>query len=189
MSTPQPTVLTPEERLAREQMDRYNRLTRNVAIGGLIFCPMIILMPPRKLDFYTFSLGVGFYLSADHLAQQYNGRSLLQQIRWSSPIRELPTEKARETSRLLKEKEEADRARAKKEAELMGKVNTQNVKPFWQRVWMGGEEEGWKERRLAEERKALEEGKSYTDLILGQIWEVWNWDKKKGGDEKSGDGG
>lgn len=59
-------------------------------------------------------------------------------------------------------------AREKKERGVLG------------RLWMGGEEEGWKERRLEEERKALEEGKGYTDMILEQIWEVWNWDKKKG---------
>jgi uncharacterized protein YdaU (DUF1376 family) len=51
------------------------------------------------------------------------------------------------------------------------------------RFWMGDEKEGWKERRLEEERKALEEGKGYMDMIFEQVWEVWNWDKKKGDEE------
>lgn len=54
------------------------------------------------------------------------------------------------------------------------------------KIWMGDEEPGWKERRLEEERKALEEGKSYTDMIFEQIWEVWNWDKKKGKQDDQG---
>jgi hypothetical protein len=55
------------------------------------------------------------------------------------------------------------------------------------RLWMGDETEGWKERRLEEEKKALEEGKGYTDMILEQIWDVWNWDKKKGKDDEKKD--
>jgi len=184
MATPQPSILTPEDRLALEQKARYDRLTRNLAIGGAVLCPLIAVLPPRKLDLYTFSLGVGFYLSADHLAQQYNGRSLVRQIRWSSPVRELPTEKARETARILKEREEAERERVRKEAIMRGSAEqAKEARPFWSRVWMGEEEAGWKERRLEEERKALEEGKSYTDIILDQIWEVWSWEKKKDGED------
>ena len=52
-------------------------------------------------------------------------------------------------------------------------------------LWMGDEEEGWKERRLEEERKALEEGKGYMDMIVEQIWDVWNWDKKKRNNEEN----
>ncbi|KAF2689229.1 hypothetical protein K458DRAFT_413525 [Lentithecium fluviatile CBS 122367] len=184
MSTPQPPLLTPEERLALEQKARYDRLTRNLAIGGAVLCPVIALMPPRKLDLYTFSLGIGFYLSADHLAQQYNGRSLFQQIRWSSPVKELPTEKAKETSRILKKREEAERAR--RDA-LSGNAGQKEGRPWWNKVWMGEEEEGWKERRLKEEKRALEEGKTYTTIILDQIWEVWSWEKKKGGKENEGE--
>lgn len=46
------------------------------------------------------------------------------------------------------------------------------------RVWMGGESAGWKERRLREEQKAIEEGKGYSDLIMDHIWDVWNWGRK-----------
>lgn len=33
------------------------------------------------------------------------------------------------------------------------------------RLWMGEEREGWKERRVREEREKLAEGKGYRDLI------------------------
>lgn len=49
---------------------------------------------------------------------------------------------------------------------------------------MGQEEEGWMEKRLREEQKALEEGKGYSGLIMDQIWEVWNWGKPKEEPEK-----
>lgn len=57
------------------------------------------------------------------------------------------------------------------------------------RLWMGGEEEGWKERRDREEREALEEGRGYGGLILDQIWEVWNWGEGKGKGEGREAGG
>ena len=83
-----------------------------------------------------------------------------------------------------KEREEIERAR-REGLRRDGKEG----QSLWTKIWMGGEDEGWKERRMEEERKALEEGKTYTDLILEQIWEVWNWDKKKGNDETGkGDG-
>ncbi|OAG09445.1 uncharacterized protein CC84DRAFT_1160598 [Paraphaeosphaeria sporulosa] len=188
MATPNaPTgILTPDQRIALEQQERYNRYKRNIAIGGVLICPTIALLPPRKLDLYTFSLAIGFYLSADHLAESYKGRSLLSLMTPSfrNPVSSLPTDKARETSRILKEREEAERAR-REGLEGLGKEREKEKKGLLGKIWMGGEEEGWKQRRLEEERKALEEGKSYTDLILEQIWEVWNWDKKKGEDGKA----
>ena len=81
---------------------------------------------------------------------------------------ELPTERAREVQAKLREAREEERRKLGKEED----------KGVLQKIWMGGETEGWKERRLEEERKAIEEGKSYTDMIYEQIWDVWNWDKK-----------
>jgi hypothetical protein len=193
MASPTPTtdhILTPEERLAHEQKARYDRITHNIAIGGIIACPVIALLPPRKLDLYTFSLGVGFYLSADRLAVSYNGRPLLEQYQWKMPNPvgvSLPTEKAEQTRQALKEeREEADRLR--REREGLKARTAEERRGFWQRVWYGGESENWKEKRMEEERRAMEEGKSYQDIIFEQIWEVWNWDiKKEGGkddDEK-----
>ena len=129
-------------------------------------------MPPRKLDLYTFSVGLGFYLSADHLYESYYGRSLVTQLSPFRSVTELPTERAREMQQILREKREEERRR-------LGKTPSgEEDRSLLQKIWMGGETEGWKERRLEEEKKALEEGKSYTDMIFEQIWDVWNWDKK-----------
>lgn len=179
MAQPQaPTILTPEQRLALENQQRNARIIRNVAIGGIVLCPVIMLMPPRKLDMYTFSLGLGFYLSADHLCESYYGRGLVTQLSPFRAVTDLPTERAREVQAKLKELRDEERRK-------LGK--TEEDKSVLKKIWMGDETEGWKERRLEEERKALEEGKSYTDMIFEQIWDVWNWDKKgkkEGGDKK-----
>lgn len=175
MATPTPQMpLTPEQRIAQEQQDNYQRITRSLAIGGLVLCPVIALLPPRKLDLYTFSLGIGFYLSADHLSTLRTGRGIVQQL---SPFRtlELPTDRARETQRILREEREKSR-------KTLDRPEGGEEKGVLAKLWMGDEKEGWKERRLEEEKKALEEGKTYTDMIFEQIWDVWNWDKKKSGD-------
>ena len=46
-------------------------------------------------------------------------------------------------------------------------------------IWMGGETDGWKDRRLREERERLAKGEGYGDMIMDQIWEVWNWEKRR----------
>ena len=47
-------------------------------------------------------------------------------------------------------------------------------------LWLGGETEGWKERRLKEEQEKIDNGEGYGGMIMDQIWEVWNWGEKKG---------
>jgi hypothetical protein len=56
-----------------------------------------------------------------------------------------------------------------------------------QKLWYGEEGDDWKPKRDEREKKALEEGKGYGDLIMSQIWEVWNWGKT-GEEEKADDG-
>lgn len=184
MATPtQNPPIPPEQRLALEQQARYEKMTRNVAIAGVIVCPIIALLPPRKLDLYTFSLGLGFYLSADHLCTINTGRGFVQQF---SPMRamELPTDKAREMQKIIREEREKGRKALETEGALSGEGKQQGGEnSLLNKIWMGDEKEGWKERRLEEERKALQEGKTYTDMIFEQIWEVWNWDKKKGNND------
>ncbi|PSN65836.1 hypothetical protein BS50DRAFT_677179 [Corynespora cassiicola Philippines] len=197
MATPNiPPPLTPDQRLALEQKQRYDSIKRNLAIGGVIICPLLIVMPPRKLDLYTLTLGLGFYLAADQLSESYTGKGLVQNISFGGGsgssagfFRELPTERAREVQKAIREKEELERRG--REALREGGVGKegeegQGKEEFWKKVWMGGEKEGWRERRLEEEKKAIEEGKSYTDLIFEQIWDVWNWGGKKGDGEGNG---
>jgi hypothetical protein len=43
--------------------------------------------------------------------------------------------------------------------------------------------EEWKAERQHEIQEELEEGKGFGDMIMDQIWEVWNWGKPKQDDD------
>ncbi|AEO62547.1 uncharacterized protein THITE_2106850 [Thermothielavioides terrestris NRRL 8126] len=94
----------------------------------------------------------------------------------------LPTERAVRNKELM----EAERRRR---AEAEGRpYKGKDTRGLWERLWMGGEEEGWKEKRLEEERKALESGKGYGGLIMDQVREVWGGKDKSGREEGDGKG-
>lgn len=59
-----------------------------------------------------------------------------------------------------------------------------------QKIWMGDEGPGWRERRAREDRKALEEG-GYAGLIGERIVEVFGGrgsTGEEGGEEREGGG-
>ncbi|TKA70520.1 hypothetical protein B0A49_07499 [Cryomyces minteri] len=185
MSAPQPPTRPP----TTAETEQFRSLTHNLSLGLLFLCPAIALLPPRKVDFYTFGLGTAWLVSANHLTRERSGRSILQHFHHatSQDGGSLPTEKARELQRRLKEErllraqpsgqgsERGDVDQVDKEGKSLGIV---------ERVWMGSEKEGWKERRLREEQEALDEGRGYGGLIMDQIYEVWNWKKRDADDEE-----
>jgi hypothetical protein len=148
------STLTPEQ---------YQSLTRNVSIGLLVACPTLALLPPRRLNFYTFAL-IGLWAgSANHLIKDRTGRSILDRL-GNVGGDGLPTEKAREIQRKLREQ----------------KLVANKEKSMLEKVWMGDEGEDWKEKRLKKEREALKNGEGYGSLIMDQISEVWRRDKNDG---------
>ena len=65
------------------------------------------------------------------------------------------------------------------------------VKGLIQKIWMGDEKAGWQKRRLEREKEELESGRSYGDLIMEQVREVFpgfGGGRGRGGDEEDGDG-
>lgn len=75
---------------------------------------------------------------------------------------------------------------ARQEAERLRMEDEENKKRgLLTRVWMGDESEDWKQRRIEEDRKAIESGKGYGDIIMDQIWEVWNQGTGKGKKEET----
>ncbi|KAI9732909.1 MAG: hypothetical protein M1835_003480, partial [Candelina submexicana] len=126
-------------------------------------------------------------------------------------VRDIPTEEAKDVQERLKRERllraqpsgqgmergvgvgsEAARSgeRAMGEKEGLGIVEQvkgkegQRKKGLVEKIWMGDEDEGWKERRIREEKEAIEEGRGYSGLIMDQIWEVWNWGKKSDRDDE-----
>ncbi|KXX75282.1 Exocyst complex component SEC3 [Madurella mycetomatis] len=160
-------------------------------------------------------LGGGSFWGFNQLAHDYTGKSIVARSneRWArifgsssgngkggddregdgeaaaagqEKVYGLPTEQARRNRALM----EAER---KKRAEAEGRTYVSREErerraSLWGRLWMGGEKEGWKERRLEEERQALERGEGYGELIMRQVREVWKGErgdrKEEGGDKK-----
>ncbi|KKZ67609.1 hypothetical protein EMCG_06669 [[Emmonsia] crescens] len=196
-STPQPPTTTTAILPARDRTADYEKFKNFAAYTFLFASPVFIALPPRKLDFYTFSLGAAFLVSANRISSVHTGKSIVGHIRSRTVgenrpnvFRDLPTPQAEAIQTQL---------RAAREAQIReGKIVGQELERMKRRqdegedlnivkkVWMGGEREGWKERRHREEQKALEEGKGYGDLIKEHIWEVVSWEEKD--DKRGGEG-
>lgn len=173
----------------------YIRFKKYAAWTFVVAAPIITALPPRKLDHYTVLLTSAWLVSANHLSREYTGQSLMERLegRLSKPssiMQDLPTERAQQIQAKLRAARDAqirDGSAVGEELERL-KRQQQQERSLAEKIWMGSETEGWKERRLREEQKALEEGKSYGDLILEHIWDVWNWgkmgEKKEEGNSK-----
>jgi hypothetical protein len=175
-------MATPSETQAQRERD-YERFKNYTAIGFLVASPIIIALPPRRLDLNTVALASAFAISANHITRERTGRSIVDRIESRistrpAMLRQLPSERAEEVQARLKAAREAQMREATGEELEKLKARQNHEKGVVDRVWMGGESAGWKERRLEEERKAIEEGKGYGDLIMDHIWDVWNWGRK-----------
>ena len=171
------------------------------AIGASVLGPIALLIPSGRKNLTSqlqnMLLATGSFWGFNQLAYDYSGKSIVQRSneRWSKVFSSfdqgLPTEKARQVKAQL-EAQKAQRRQdeaARVEAERLRRENEENKKRgLLTRVWMGDEGDDWKQRRIEEDRKALESGKGYGDIIMDQIWEVWNQGTGKGKkDEKAED--
>lgn len=178
MATPNPPQSQVD--IQRKREEDFERIKTYTAYTFLIASPILIAIPPRKLDHFTVLLGSAFCISANHITRERTGRSILDRLNTRPAIlRELPSARAEEIqARLRASREKQVREAMGEELEKL-KAREAQEESVAKKVWMGGEKEGWLERRLQEEKKAIEEGKGYGDLIMDHVWEVWNWGKKK----------
>lgn len=112
MSTSAPSSTpssSPDQRLAQRKQEQYQTVTRNLSIACLVACPVIAALPPRKLDLYTFALGGVWMVSANHVTRSYTGRGIWQHVAPLGDNSSLPTERAREVQRVLRERQERER--------------------------------------------------------------------------------
>ncbi|KAJ5488685.1 hypothetical protein N7539_003575 [Penicillium diatomitis] len=192
MSTSQPQEPSP---MHDPREADYERFKKYAAYTFLLASPVLIALPPRKFDHLTVLLASAFAISANHITREQTGRSIVQRIeaRIARPhiLRELPSDRAEEIHARLRAAREAQLREAElsaKKGSVSEEVEKLKARQLQEqgvvsRVWLGGEEEGWMEKRLRKEKEALEEGKGYGDLIYEHIWEVWNWGKKVDEDE------
>jgi hypothetical protein len=187
-STPQPPSSTPGLDATAQA-----KIIHNVALGALIVCPIVILLPPRKLDIYTLALIGGTFFGANQLTYESTGSSIVsRQKRWMenmSPGQDLPPKALEMQARLKAEKEyrlrqASEMVKGKEERE--GKVlqelarkKEEKERGLVEKIWMGSEGDDWKAKRAQREKEALAEGRGYGSLIMDQIWEVWNWGQVK----------
>jgi hypothetical protein len=234
LAPPQPTPPLPPPPAA-------NQALHYATSTALIGAPLLLLIPPRKLDLYTFSLCTLWAASAEHQVRARSGKGILQWAAHRSSSRKAvkqadsaiskEAESRRETvldaglstpngpSTTLRWQQRVDpwaargarmgfdgrrsgdfqtanaprrergaenRARLENATELAAADAERStaldptsndpggVRGLARQVWMGNEPPDWKDRRMAEEQRAAQEGQSVGDRILQQIWAVWN---------------
>ncbi|KAL5347937.1 hypothetical protein ACLOAV_007348 [Pseudogymnoascus australis] len=139
---------------SREAIARQRDLLRYTSFGALVICPLLIALPPRKMDVYTVAALASTGLSGNYLVGDYTGRTIVDRAKFSAAG--FMAERAEEKKRVQ------ERTRM---GEVLGSAADSRPK------------EGWKAQRDEREKKAVEEGKGYGDLIMDQIWDVWTWGK------------
>jgi hypothetical protein len=172
MSHPQ----EPQRQPTRAENVDYAKTLRNTALVTAVACPLLMLLPPRKLDFFTAGLGITTVYSTNFLVRDYTGRSIQQHITgYRPPIvsrESLQTVEAHAhaSDAIRLERQEALKA-SKERASIAEQVEaTKQAK--------------WAEERNKEVQDALDIGKGFGDIIIDQVYEVWNWGKKRDDDDE-----
>ncbi|KAK0779683.1 hypothetical protein LTR75_015271 [Friedmanniomyces endolithicus] len=178
MSHPQ----APHRQPTPSETDRYVRTFHNVALGALIACPVLALIPPRKLDFFTFGLVGTTAYSANYLTRERTGRSIWQHVGSEkagpgATVTESvvsPTERANLDKELQYAKEEMQRL------QVEGKLSAEPSHAA------RSAREAWKAQREKEIQDDLDVGKGFGEMIMDQISDVINWRKKRDDDDDDG---
>ncbi|KAL7797587.1 hypothetical protein V8C37DRAFT_370016 [Trichoderma ceciliae] len=161
-----------------------NEFIHNSALAGAIITPLVMLLPPRKADIRLLVLVGTFSLCTNQLAYEYTGQSIYGRVgsRVGSIFDTGLPEGAKRTQKLLKEQKEREAAQRQKLEESKGGALKD--------IWMGGEEENWREKRAEEHKKSFQEGKGMSDLIFEQIADVLsgNWGGKTKKDDSTSSG-
>lgn len=164
----------------------FQSFLHNASLFMLVGAPILIALPPRKLDLYTFTLTGAFIASANHMVKERTGAGLFYQL----PGARLPAAaieyqermKLREGGRRLLDEGQTtsqERPSVQEQVQKYQHREPAGLEKAAKDIWMGGEKEDWKQKRLAEEQRKLDEGEGYWGMIVDQVWEVWNQGKDK----------
>lgn len=159
----------------KSMTDDYHKFLYNASFATLFLAPALIILPPRKLDFYTFSLAGAFVISANYQLKERTGSGLLGHV----PVPFAMPKRAREIQAAQAQDRERQRRLLEESGAHAEPRKGSILEERAKEIWMGGETEGWKERRLREEQEKIEQGEGYGSMIMDQIWEVWTWGKKQ----------
>lgn len=135
------------------EIQQWRKFFYRTSLGLCIACPLVALLPPRKMDLYTFGLGVTWFTCAGYVVQERTGQGILWHLGNHIPS-------ARNAQRM----EEMRRQAAERGAEIKDRP-----RGIIKSIWMAGEGDDWVEQRAKKEREALEEGRGYGGLIMDQL--------------------
>lgn len=156
---------TPDETI------KYAKTLHNVALFTLVACPVLALLPPRKLDIYTIVLGGTTLYSGNYLIREQTGRPIWHHITGTQNRAivngELQPSRAQSTG-LSQELQHAREGLQKFEKHTPSVTEHLNA----------SQRAAWKAQREQEIKDDIDEGKGIGDMIMDQVWSVWNWGKK-----------
>lgn len=162
-SSPSPT----DPGTSPESLARWRSIFYGTSLGLTFLCPVVMLLPPRKLDLYTFGLGITWCVSASYCVEQRTGRPLL----WHIGDR-LPSAANRARHRHEAEARREAERRGLSVEQVDGERRTEAGGSVLRSLWWGKKNEGWAEERMRKEREALERGEGYGSLIKQHIREA-----------------
>ncbi|GBF60894.1 hypothetical protein TMEN_3356 [Trichophyton mentagrophytes] len=173
--------------LAQKRAEDYKKVKFYAAVGIGIAAPVIIALPPRKLDIYTASLITACVVSADYLLTERTGKGILSQMATLVPakptlLNDLPTQKAEELNERMRIARIQEQELEKLRGSMAGEEEEEekpSLRKSIRKFWMGRETEGWIERRREEERKALAEGKTYAEIMMDYVRDAWRLDERR----------
>lgn len=198
MATPQTTPPPPTSSTPTPQQpaDKHPHppWIHNSALVIAILGPIALFAPPRRMGLQALFLSGSTSYAINILAYDYTGESIYQRtVRRAQSVQNIAIsggdealpEKARRTQAMMRQERarreaalpEEERARLRVDREE--RERAQNKFQVW---WKG--EEGWKAERDAKERKALEEGRGYSGLIVDQVKEVISGHKEGEAEKK-----
>lgn len=183
-----------------EAIAQQKKIVHYTSLAAVFVCPILIALPPRKFDKYTVAALISTGLGANELTREYTGWSVSQRIsyevkRIANMEEAMPSTRAEEVRALLRAEKaarEANSARGmpastttseeiramveKERAEKKAKgEDTSVLDALIAKEPDAVKKSEWKRKRDEYERQSLEEGKSYADMIVEQIWDVWSW--------------
>lgn len=175
--------------LSKSQLDPYHGIRHNASIAAILVCPLLALVPPRKLDFYTFMLAGSASLAGNNLWRDYSGKGVWERIEGRTSRLTRAIDRAEGLPAPIRpddpaKVESADayaRARlAGRSLEHPGRVGEaiKASSSMTGEVETARDAKTWPAERRAREKAALEDGEGYWGLIKSQVWEVWNWDRR-----------
>lgn len=159
--------------------------------------PIVIAMPPRKLDPYTFGLAIAWCASTGVVLEQRTGHGLVWHVgsllpSQSNAERRAKEEAQREEKRMRAELLRGGVARGMQADEKEGLVEQvrqheeakkMGERGIVKRLWMGREGDDWIEKRAEQEREALDDGRGYQGLIMDYIKEAFGFSTKDDDDD------